>query len=49
MLPLTLVTSFFGMNVEAWQFNDAIIYSSILIVSVIFIAIAYFFIRKRVI
>lgn len=49
MLPLTLVTSFFGMNVEAWQFNDAIIYSSIIIVSILFIAIAYFFIKKKVI
>ncbi len=49
MLPLTLVTSFFGMNVEAGQFDDRIIYSSILVVSIVFILMAYFFIRKRVI
>ena len=49
MLPLTLVTSFFGMNVETGHFDNLIIYSSIIIVSILFIAIAYFFIKKRVI
>ena len=49
MLPLTLVTSFFGMNVETGHFDNLIIYSSIIIVSILFIAIAYFFIKKRII
>lgn len=49
MLPLTLVTSFFGMNVEAWQFDNTIIYSSIILVSIAFIIIAYLFIKKKVI
>lgn len=49
MLPLTLVTSFFGMNVETGHFDNLVIYSSIIIVSILFIAIAYFFIKKRVI
>ena len=49
MLPLTLVTSFFGMNVERGHFDNLIIYSSIILVSIIFIVIAYFFVKKRVI
>ena len=49
MLPLTLVTSFFGMNVETWHFDNIIIYTSITIVSVVFIIIAYLFIKKKVI
>jgi magnesium transporter len=49
MLPLTLVTSFFGMNVERGHFDDILIYSSIIGVSFVFILLAYFFIKKRVI
>ncbi len=49
MLPLTLVTSFFGMNVETWHFNNVVIYSSIILVSIVFIIIAYLFIKKKVI
>lgn len=49
MLPLTLVTSFFGMNVESWHFDNLIIYSSIILVSILFITIAYLFIKKKVI
>lgn len=49
MLPLTLVTSFFGMNVETGHFENTIIYTSIILVSIIFIVLAYYFIKKRVI
>jgi magnesium transporter len=49
MLPLTLATSFFGMNVETGHFDNILIYSSLIIVSIVFIALAYFFIKKRVI
>lgn len=49
MLPLTLVTSFFGMNVETWHFDNIVIYTSIAVVSIMFIIIAYLFIKKKVI
>jgi len=49
MLPLTLATSFFGMNVESGHFDNWIIYISLILVTVIFIGIAYIFIKKRII
>jgi len=48
ILPITLVTSFFGMNVEAWHFDDTIIYSSVLIVSILFAIATYLFIQKKI-
>lgn len=49
MLPLTLATSFFGMNTEWWHFNNTLITISLLLISVIFIWLAFIFIRKKII
>lgn len=47
MLPLTLVTSFFGMNTETWHFNNFIIVSSILGLTIIMVILTYFFLKKN--
>lgn len=49
MLPLTLATSFFGMNTEAWHFSNILIWTSLIVVSVLFIWAAYIFIKKKII
>ena len=49
MLPLTLATSFFGMNTEKWHFSNALIWTSLIVVSVLFIWAAYIFIKKKII
>lgn len=45
MLPLTLITSFFGMNTERGHFDNILITSSIL--SILFIAILLTIIMKK--
>lgn len=45
MLPLTLITSFFGMNTETGNFDDTLITSSIL--SILFLAILLTIIMKK--
>ncbi len=47
MLPLTLVTSFFGMNTETWHFNNIIIVSSIIGLTLVMIVLTYFFLKKN--
>lgn len=47
MLPLTLVTSFFGMNTETWHFNNVIILASILGLTIIMVILTYFFLKKN--
>lgn len=49
MLPLTLATSFFGMNTETWHFSNTLIWTSLIVVSVLFIWAAYIFIKKKII
>lgn len=49
MLPLTLVTSFFGMNTQQWYFSNEWIIGSVLIVTVFFIFLTYIAIKKKVI
>lgn len=47
MLPLTLVTSFFGMNTETWHFNNFLISSSIIGLSIIMVILTYIFLKKN--
>ena len=49
MLPLTLVTSFFGMNVESGHFDNILITGSIILVTILFAVITYIFIKKKII
>ncbi len=49
MLPLTLVTWFFWMNVESWQFNNWLITTALLTVTFILCWIVYIFFRKKII
>ncbi len=48
MLPLTLATSFFGMNTESGHFNDELITISLAIITCIFLGLTYIFIRKKI-
>jgi Mg2+ and Co2+ transporter CorA len=48
MLPLTLATSFFGMNVETWHFSNEIIWVTLLLVTLIFVWLAYIFLKKKI-
>ena len=47
MLPLTFVTSFFGMNTEAWHFDDTYIIASIIILTLIMIILTYISLSKN--
>lgn len=47
MLPLTLVTSFFGMNIEEGHFNNTLITVTIIATTVIFTVLMYFFFFKK--
>lgn len=47
MLPLTLATSFFGMNVEEWHFDNHIITITLILTTVGFTALMYFFFFKQ--
>jgi magnesium transporter len=49
MLPLTLATSFFGMNVEQWHFNNILIVTTLISLTIIFLYLTYLFIRKKII
>lgn len=47
MLPLTLVTSFFGMNTETGHFNNIIIVSSIVWLTILMVILTYIFLKKN--
>jgi Mg2+ and Co2+ transporter CorA len=49
MLPLTLATSFFGMNIEQGHFNNLLIWITLGIISILFAWITYVFIKKKII
>jgi magnesium transporter len=49
MLPLTFVTSFFGMNTETWHFDNLVIFLSVITLTVIMIIVTYVFLKKKVI
>lgn len=42
MLPLTLLTSFFGMNIQNVPFNDSLVYVSIIVTAAIMGVLVYF-------
>lgn len=48
MLPLTLVTSFFGMNTTTGHFDNILITFSIIFIFVIMIILTYIFLKKRI-
>ncbi len=47
MLPLTLITSFFGMNVEAGHFENNYIFSSIIGITCLMVILTYTFLKKN--
>ncbi|MDD2565646.1 MAG: magnesium transporter CorA family protein [Candidatus Gracilibacteria bacterium] len=47
MLPLTLVTGFFGMNLRSVPFNDILVYSIFSLVIVIMIILLLYFIKNK--
>lgn len=47
MLPLTLITSFFGMNIEDVPFHDSFVYSSIAAIVVIMTGALWYFGRRN--
>lgn len=47
MMPLTLATSFFGMNNQAGHFYDWIIIITLVITTIISGALLYFFLKKN--
>lgn len=47
MMPLTLATSFFGMNNEAGKFYDWLIILTLITTTVISITLMYFFLKKN--
>lgn len=49
MLPLTLVTSFFGMNVESGHFDNSLITGSIIGITLLFLGITAIFLKKKII
>ncbi len=49
MLPLTLVTGFFGMNIESWHFNNIAIVTALVTVTLILCWTVYIFFRKKII
>ncbi len=47
LLPLTLITSFYGMNIDLpYQDNPGFIYI-ILLLSILFMTVAYWFVSKK--
>lgn len=49
ILPLTLVTGFFGMNTEVGYFDNSLITITLAVVTCLFLGLAYIFIRKKII
>ena len=47
MLPLTLITGFFGMNIEAWHFSDIHIISAIITIILLMVILTYTFHKKN--
>lgn len=49
ILPLTLVTGFFGMNIESLPFSDTVMWSTLGGLSLMLILVTYMFIKKKII
>jgi magnesium transporter len=49
ILPLTLATGFFGMNIESLPFSDTIMWSTLGSIIIILIFVTYIFIKKKII
>ena len=49
ILPLTLATGFFGMNIESLPFSDKIMWSTLGSIIVLLIFVTYIFIKKKII
>ena len=47
MLPLTLATSFFGMNIEEWNFNNMLIWGTLVATTLTSLSFMYFFFVKK--
>ena len=47
MLPLTLITSFFGMNVDDVPFKDSLVYGSITLIALVMIGLTIWMIKGR--
>lgn len=48
MLPLTLATSFFGMNIEQWHFPNILVWSSLILVTLLFVWLTFLFVKKKI-
>jgi magnesium transporter len=49
ILPLTLATGFFGMNIESLPFSDTIMWSTLGSIIILLIFVTYIFIKKKII
>ncbi len=49
ILPLTLVTGFFGMNIESLPFSDSLVAWTIWLLSIGLVGITYIFMKKKII
>jgi len=47
MLPLTLATSFFGMNIEEGNFNNTLIWGTLIATTLTSLSLMYFFFVKK--
>ncbi len=47
MLPLTLATSFFGMNIEEGNFNNMLIWGTLIATTLTSLSLMYFFFVKK--
>ncbi len=47
MLPLTLATSFFGMNIEEGNFNNMLIWGTLIATTLTSLSFMYFFFVKK--
>jgi magnesium transporter len=49
ILPLTLATWFFGMNIESLPFTDTTMWSTLWVLSFLLVIVTYVFIKKKII
>ena len=47
VLPLTLATSFFGMNIEEGNFNNTLIWGTLIATTLTSLSLMYFFFVKK--
>lgn len=49
IMPLTLATGFFGMNIESVPFNDTVVWGVLWGLAIFFIYMTYLFVKKKII